>query len=150
MGAIFEFTAGQGFNKDDLRTETTALGNVITFLAHDSQIEQLFAYQNNKHIAIRVMDYGDMANVRVSWLSVSRLWIDKISILPHIPDYYFILSEAVYDSLKAKARGSNTIAFRLGKNENRPITAHLVMGSYTDFIGGGGGGLLHGAKVPSP
>lgn len=150
MGAIFEFPTNAGFNQSNMLTHTQAIGNPITLLAHDSYINQLFIHENNDHVAIRVSNFDKYPDIQVSWLSVSRLWINKISILPHIPDYYFVFSKATYISLKANARGSNTIAFRLGKSANQSILGYLVMGSYADHMGGGGPGLLHGAVVPPP
>ena len=151
MGAFFEFTSGQGFSPETMTLETANLGNEIIYIAHDTYLKQLFAFEGNKFIAIRVTDFDKFPDAKVSWLSVSQLWITKVSQLPFIADNYFILSESVYDDLKSQAFGSNTIAFRLVKDLNdNQIAAYLVMGSYSDHEGGAGDGLLHGARVPAP
>jgi hypothetical protein len=148
MGGFYEFKAS-GFIKNDLRDETQALGTVITFLAHDSYLKQLFAHEENNYVAIRVTDFESYPDSRVSWLSVSKQWIDKISILPNVVDYYFILSKDTYISMKSVAFGSNSISFRLGKNDHDgSIVAYVVIGKYSDYEGGGTTGLLHGARVP--
>lgn len=151
MGALFEFPADMGFDPDDLQTEALRLnGTVITFLAHDSYMQQLFANEGNNHVAIKITDFDKYPNSRASWLSVSRTWINLVKNRPNLKDYYFVLSKNLYDQLKDNTFSGNTISFRLGKRLNDSIVGYLVYGAYEDSTGGGGGGLLHGAVVPPP
>lgn len=133
---------------DALVIDKPGFNEVVPYLAHDTHIRQLFADSENKNLVIRVSNFDKYPHAQVSWLSVSQQWIDKISILPHHQDYYFVLSEEVYKSLTPPA--SNSVAFFLGKNDKNAILGYLIFGEFNEIEGGGGGGLLHGAVVPPP
>ena len=150
MGTFFfEFLPDLGFNPDQQRADSSNLNTtVIAYLAHDSYMKQLFANEGNGFVVIKVSDFDKYPNARVSWLSVSKTWVNLVKNRPNLKDYYFVISEEVYNKLKANAPLGNTISFRLGKSQAGTIVAYLIYGTYNDFRGGGGTGLLHGAKVP--
>ncbi len=142
MNNFFEFTPGPRPRRSDVQVNTDAI-----FLAHDSYLNLLFDFEDNNNIAIRVREFEKFPNVKVSWLSVSSQWISSIQLKPHPDEYHFILSKQTYTTMRQNAPG-NAASFRVRKSEDGSILVFFTLGSYTDITGGGGTGLLHGAKVP--
>lgn len=150
MAKVLEISV-PGYDETQRGTDVQNLGDPIIFLADDAQLQKIFASNADNIITAQIVGYNSYPNTRVNWLSLSRGFLNLLKFLFFDSSIYLIIPKSVYDTMRINAGDSNnTLALRLGKNNQGETVIYIAFGSYGDAEGGGTGGLLHGAVVPPP
>ena len=137
------------------------------FLLPFWQVSQMLAVSGANEIALRVTNIDEPRLMSANWIVFEQIMADTLNDPVEQGVYYFILDDGLFngpvltatqpvfqlDGIR-KANGTphnNALRARIGKDDTTGDFFAFFLAVECKFItpGGGGGGALSGAKVPS-